>query len=80
MAIPHYLDPNHHSFAPELEAAVSAWVALYDSGQCKNNLGHKDQITKWVQANRKEQKFTAAALDRIASVANHNKKGGAPKQ
>lgn len=78
--IPRYLDPKHPYFSPEIEAAVSAWIALYDSGEYQNYRGHLDQITKWVQMNRKEQNFTAEAIKRIASVVNPNKKGGAPRR
>lgn len=76
-----YLDKNGPHFSPELEAAVSAWIALFQEGGYKNNRASKGQITAWVKKNRPQVSWSKAALDRIAGVCNPEKlsKGGAPK-
>lgn len=74
--LPDYLDKNHVHFAPELEAAVSAWNALFVKKGFKSNRGVKEQIREWLEANRAE--LSDAAKDRISTVCNFNKSGGAP--
>ena len=51
--IPSYLDPQHAYYSDNLEAGISAWVALYaDGGFEEQSLGHIDQIKNWLKENR----------------------------
>jgi hypothetical protein len=73
-----YLDREHPYFALELEAAVSAWMALYGSGSFKSKKSHKKELEEWIRNNYKGR-FSQNALDRIVTLANPNKEGGSPK-
>lgn len=65
-------------FVSELEAAVSAWNALFgESGIVKANKGYKAQITSWLEKNRPT--LSTRAIGRIATLVNPKKSGGAPK-
>ena len=75
---PPYLSKEHPYFSAELEAAVAAWMALYGAGEIKTKHAPKKQIKDWLQSNRKSVAFSAEALERIATLINHKKKGGAP--
>ncbi len=78
--IPAYMDPSNPKFSPEIETAVSVWLAMYGQGEFNAKKGHKVQIENWITVNRKNTyKLTNEAIQRIATVANANKKGGAPK-
>ena len=82
-AQPLYMKSDHEFFAPELEAAVSVWVALYESGRLKLNVGHKPQSKEWLRQNYDgrttgHEKLTTRAIERITIVVNPNKRGGAP--
>ena len=77
-ALTPYLDPEHHWYSETLEAAVSAWLALYSNGGFKKkSLGHKAQIESWLKEHRPRIK-TDYARKGIARVANPDKKGGNP--
>lgn len=73
-----YLSKDHPYFSAELDAAVSVWMALYESGEFKSKISHKKQIEEWLTTNRKSQSFSAAAIERIVTLVNPQKKGGAP--
>ena len=78
--IPAYMDPSNLKFSPEIETAVSVWLAMFGQGEFIAKKGHKIQISDWITANRKERyNLTNEAIKRITIVANPNKKGGAPK-
>ena len=52
-ALTPYLDPEHQWYSETLEAAVSAWLALYANGGFKKkSLGHKAQIESWLKKHR----------------------------
>lgn len=70
-----YLDPKHKHYAEELAAAVKTWLAMYDDGgKYKVKEGHKPQIKKLLE----NYGFSSTAIDRIATIVNPNKAGGAP--
>jgi len=71
---PRYLDPAHKYHSKELAAAIKVWVDLYGNENIKPKKGHKSQI----KAALSGYGFTAAAVDRIATLVNPNKAGGAP--
>ena len=78
-ALPPYLDPAHQWYSETLEAAVSAWMALYANGGFKKkSLGHKAQIESWLKKRRPHIK-TDYARKGIARVANPDKKRGNPR-
>ena len=77
-ALTPYLDPEHHWYSETLEAAVSAWLALYSNGGFKKkSRGHKAQIENWLKEHRPRIK-TDYARKGIARVANPDKEGGNP--
>lgn len=69
-----YLDSAHPFHSKELAAAVEVWTILYGNGKAKPGRGHKDQI----RAHLNGKGFSREAIERIATVVNPNKKGGAP--
>ena len=74
-----YLLKDHPYFSAELEAAVSVWMALYESGEYKSKQAHKKQIKDWLQLYRKAPAFSTEALERITTLVNPQKKGGPPR-
>ncbi len=84
-----YLDPNHDFFSPTLETAVTAWLEVYNSGRFNPKQGHINQITNWLERNRKrkynltkttvEFLLTKNSIEYLAQVVNHNKPGGTPR-
>ena len=70
-----YLDPNHVHYSKELAVAVKTWLALYGTRATFNpKKGHKTQIKAALTGNG----FSSSAIDRISTVINPNKEGGAP--
>lgn len=70
-----YLDPSHNHYSKELAVAVNAWRTLYDKGGAyKAKKSHKEQIKATLAGNG----LSDAAIDRIATLVNPNKAGGAP--
>ena len=77
-ALPPYLDPEHQWYSETLEAAVSAWMALYANGGFKKkSRGHKAQIESWLKEHRPHLRSDYARKG-IAKVVNPNEKGGNP--
>ncbi len=78
-ALPPYLDSSHKYYSDTLEAAVSAWLALYaDGGFKKRSHGHKLQIKSWLKKHRPDKVDSDYARDVIAIAVNPNKEGGNP--
>ena len=78
-ALPPYLDSSHKYYSDTLEAAVSAWLALYaDGGFKKRSHGHKLQINSWLKKHRPDKVASDYARDAIAVAVNPNKEGGNP--
>ena len=86
-SLPPYMRTDHPYFSVELEAAVSAWIALYGEGTLVQKHAQKKQLAHWIREHYKSQKkagtnmplFGAEAVNRISMVANSNKTGGTPK-
>lgn len=73
-----FLDKSHPHFPRELEIAAKAWMALYEKGEERGRKSHKDYIKDWLKKNYPD--LTNNAAERIATVVNPDKKGGAPSQ
>ena len=71
-----YLSPQHEYYSLELAAAVNAWMALYKDGGHKNKFGYKSQIEDYLRNHYPE--LSDRAIERIATVVNPHKRGGAP--
>lgn len=73
-----FMNRDHQNFAPELEAAVSAWIALYGTGE-SNKRGAGELVPDWLTKHRPEASKSAKAKDRITAVVTpeHRKTGGA---
>ncbi len=77
--IPPYLDSEHEYYSYNLEAGISAWIALYgNEGFEKQSGGHIRQIENWLEENRPIVK-TKNAQAEVARMVNPNKEGGNPK-
>lgn len=76
-----YLNPEHPRYAPKLAALINAWLA-YTPSPGKTT---KQVLTKWLNEHAGEFGLTdddgkpQASLVEIASVANWDTKGGAPR-
>lgn len=75
--MPSYLNPKHKHFSEELSVAVHAWIALFENGEYIRKKAPKLQIEKWLRENY-QKKFSVAAIERISTVVNPKKGGGAP--
>jgi len=75
-----FMDPAHEHFAPELVLAVSAWRAL--ASEQKFALGTKAAIEGWIASNPDawlgDGELSTSAKDRIVTLVNWRKTGGAP--
>lgn len=71
-----FMDPDHPCFAPELEAAVSAWAALFSAGD-NSKLNPPEQLKRWLKQHR--QTLSKAAIERLSIVANYRKSRGPKK-
>jgi len=76
-----YLDPKHRHYSHELAVAVEIWLELYDGGKFIEKRAHREQI-KAALATKEEltgkNSLSNAAIERIATLVNPNKNGGAP--
>lgn len=76
-----YRNPAHEHFSAELDLAVAVWQALLPERNFR--LGVKAAIEAWISANpeawKGEEPLSGAARDRVVTLANWNKGGGAPK-
>lgn len=74
-----FMDPSHEHFAPELALAVAAWRALAQTQ--KHSRGPKASIETWISSNpaawQGGAELSTSAKERIATVANWNRTGGA---
>lgn len=75
------LDFEHEHFTPELALALTVWRALLPERAFKG--GVKSTIEAWIKANpdawHGEGELSVAAKERIITLVNWNKSGGAPK-
>ena len=73
-----YLDPSHPDYSYTLEAAISAWMAMYvEGGFVKKSTGEKAQIEAWLETHRTKV-GSDHAREAIARVVNPRKEGGNP--
>lgn len=72
LPLPRYLDKNHPEHSLELGIAIEAWERFSDLG-----ISHpKDYLEKWLK--EKHESLSDKAIDRIKTVINWNRSGGAP--
>lgn len=75
-----FANRSHDHFSPELDLAVKAWNAL--ASRQKFKISPKAAIEAWIEANPDawlgEGSLSAAAKDRIVTLVNWRKTGGAP--
>ncbi|PPD49863.1 MAG: hypothetical protein CTY13_02630 [Methylobacter sp.] len=76
---PHsYLDEEHQMFSKELNIAIRAWNAVLKCNPSKPKSGsRKKLITDWLEKNHPT--LPNEAKNRIATLLNPDKTGGAPK-
>ena len=75
-----YLNERHEYYSPALDAAVRAWLALFEDGEYER--GKKPIIPiirKWLMSNTVD--LTSTTIGKIATVVNPKimKEGGAPQ-
>ena len=74
-----FMDRSHDHFAPELAMAAAAWRGL--SQTKKFPLGPKVAIEEWINSNpsewQGEGEMSTSAKERIATLANWKRSGGA---
>lgn len=75
------LDSEHPHFSPELSMAIAAWRGLREHE--RENQATKNVIRKWIKAHpegwKSEDELSESAVDRIATIVDWRKAGGAPK-
>ncbi|WP_074381554.1 hypothetical protein [Bartonella doshiae] len=78
-----FQDPKHPRYTPKLAAVVAAWEAMDTVEQSKNA---KHTLKKWLEQNAAQYKLLNQSgklkkdvIEQLASVANWQPKGGAPK-
>ncbi|QEE08091.1 hypothetical protein D1093_00105 [Bartonella kosoyi] len=79
-----FQDPTHPRYAPKLAAAVAAWEAVNEAEGGKTVKG---TLIKWLQQNadqydlrnKKSSKLKEDVIEKLASIANWEPTGGAPK-
>lgn len=77
---PIYLDSTHPLSAAELVAANEAWMAVTQDGNPKNSgTAVRAAMMKFLNSHPVHRALGGAAKDRICTVANWDKKGGATK-
>lgn len=64
-------------YPPELRAAIDAFEAVRDNAKAQAGRSPRAAIAAWLKNNRSE--LSESARDRIATVANWQPNGGAPK-
>jgi len=76
-----FMDPNHEHFSPELALAVTVWREFENKSVTKKT--PKRAMMDWINENpsawRGEEPIKNEAVERIATLVNWSKKGGAPK-
>lgn len=74
-----YLNYDHPYYVDELAVAVRAWLALFENGKpMDTKKSFKQQVRIWLNADPKGRTLSCEARERIATLINPNKKGGAP--
>jgi len=80
--VPAYLRKDHNFFSLELYAAVIVWTELFEPERVKPRTALKQQIAaqlrQYNSSKSSAEKLSDNAVDRIATLVNPRKKGGAP--
>jgi len=71
-----YMNSDHVYFSEELEMGVSAWMHFFENGNFITRKGPKDPIRRWLKEHYPKASLTA--IERVTTIVNPNKKGGAP--
>ena len=75
-----FMDPNHEHFSPELALAVTVWRQF--ENEKKFISSPRKAIEAWIKYNSEawlgEKPIKKLAADRVATLVNWEKKGGAP--
>jgi len=80
IAAPLYLDSTHPLSAAELVAANEAWLAVTQDGNPKSSgTAVRAAMMKFLENHPTHRLLGAAAKERICTVANWDKKGGAAR-
>ena len=76
-----FMDPNHDHFSPELALAVTVWRAFEGTSVTKRS--PRQAVIAWLEDNpdawRGDDLIKNEAVERVATLVNWAKKGGAPK-
>ena len=72
-----YLDNNHKYFSEELQIAIETWGELFGKEKFIEKNAPKKQIEDLLKS--KHKGLSKGALNRIATLVNPKKQGGAPK-
>lgn len=70
-------DVSNSNYPRELHIAVMAWQAVSNMQSLK--VSPKAKLREWLDNKYSDNELTNAARERISTVANWNKTGGAPK-
>lgn len=80
IAAPLYLDPSHPWSPAELRAAHDAWMAVTTDGNPKSSgTAVRAAIMKFLENHPTHSALGTAAKERVCTVANWDKKGGAAR-
>ena len=75
--LPPYMDISHPMHSPELRIAIEAWEAVLKSNPVKPKKGSRKQLIEtWLKTH---QELKPAEINRITTMLNPDKAGGAPK-
>lgn len=78
--LPVYLDPQHPMFSEELSIAIQAWNEVLGGYTDKpNSRSLKQLVRKWLDTNYPDPKLSKEAKERISTLVNPDKNGGAPR-
>jgi hypothetical protein len=78
-----YLDPKHSMLSEELAIAIKAFKEVLENPDVKLKSSPKKKIEEWLEKNYPDSvliksALTKSAKERIATLVNPNKNGGAP--
>jgi hypothetical protein len=80
LAPPSYVDASHPLSPAELRAAHDAWVAVTQDGNPKSSgTAVRAAMLKFLNSHPEHSSLGSAAKERICTVANWDKKGGATR-
>jgi arsenate reductase-like glutaredoxin family protein len=80
-----FLNPNNPNYAPKLASAVKAWIAVSENPELARGKTIKIALIKWLTDNAQSLGLTRngkpskGTIEEIATIANWDTKGGAPK-